>query len=344
MDGGLAILVPVAKLLPPELLREDLFGALKALGDFGLRSRQHLVVAEAVHVAHLEAVDEHPVEAGEVVGAPLEGGGMRLLEVARHRAREVHGVLLPGSWPWRVEAGFRSGDRRAHLASPLSNRLGPGGADRLKWRGSARGGTQRLSTRECVRRVRDRPAAVAAELARARPSPIVRPGPAGRCLDHGKELVDIESPSFRGRRPPCARRLHRDRTLTAFLPRSRRTSRDPCTPHLPVVQPSRSYPARTPPAAHPSLLRPDGCGPTRCTVPSIGVAAPRPGHRRRAVRTAHRIHHHRRLHCSGFDPSRTSALRGTRRPFGVLQRAERDGNDLVAARRQRPVPLVRSEK
>ena len=28
---------------------------------------------------------------------------MRLLEVARHRAREVHGVLLPRSWPWRLE-------------------------------------------------------------------------------------------------------------------------------------------------------------------------------------------------------------------------------------------------
>ena len=109
-DGGwFAILVPVAKLLPPELLREDLLGALKALGDLGVRSRQHLVVAEAVHVADLEAVDEHPVEAGEVVGAPLEGGGMRLLEVARHRAREVHGVLLPRSWPWRLETEFGRG-------------------------------------------------------------------------------------------------------------------------------------------------------------------------------------------------------------------------------------------
>ena len=49
--GWFAILVPVAKLLPPELLREDLFSALEALGDFGVRSRQHLVVAEAVHVA-----------------------------------------------------------------------------------------------------------------------------------------------------------------------------------------------------------------------------------------------------------------------------------------------------
>ena len=101
--GGLAILVPVAQLLPPQLLREDLFSALKAFGDVGVRSRQHLVVAEAVHIAHLQAVDDHPVEAGEVVGAPLEGGGMRLLEVACQRTREVHGVLLPRSWSWRLK-------------------------------------------------------------------------------------------------------------------------------------------------------------------------------------------------------------------------------------------------
>ena len=119
-DGGwFAILVPVAKLFPPELLREDLLGALKALRDLGVRSRQHLVVAEAVHVADLEAVDEHPVEAGEVVGAPLEGGGMRLLEVARHRAREVHGVLLPRSWPGRLETEFGRGVRRSHGGSSL---------------------------------------------------------------------------------------------------------------------------------------------------------------------------------------------------------------------------------
>ncbi len=104
-DGGrLVLLVPVAKLLAPELLREDLLGACEALGDFGLRSRQHLVVAEAVHVADLEPVDEQTVEAGEVVRAPLEGGGMRLLEITRHRTREVHGVLLPRSRPRRVES------------------------------------------------------------------------------------------------------------------------------------------------------------------------------------------------------------------------------------------------
>src|SRR5438105_12869681 len=101
--GRFAMLFPIAKLLAPELLREDLLSALKALGEFGIRSRQYLVVAEAIHIADLQAVDDHPVEAGEVVGAALERGGMRLLEVARHRAREVHGVLLPRAWPWRLK-------------------------------------------------------------------------------------------------------------------------------------------------------------------------------------------------------------------------------------------------
>src|SRR5215470_19882070 len=101
--GWFAILLPIPKLLAPELLCEDLLGALKALGEFSLRSRQYLVVAEPVHVADLEAVDGHPVEAGEVVGAELERGGMRFLEIARHRAREVNGVLLPRAWPWRLK-------------------------------------------------------------------------------------------------------------------------------------------------------------------------------------------------------------------------------------------------
>src|SRR3954451_24342195 len=90
-----AILVPVAKLLPPELLREHLFSTLKPLGDLRVRSRQYLFVAEALNVAHLKAVDEHPVEAGEVAGTCLEGGGMRLLEIACQRARKVNGILLP---------------------------------------------------------------------------------------------------------------------------------------------------------------------------------------------------------------------------------------------------------
>src|SRR6187455_1497616 len=71
-----AILVPVAQLLPPELLRKDLFSATKALRDFGLRCRKHLVVAETIYVADLQAVDEQPVEAVEVSSAPREGGRM----------------------------------------------------------------------------------------------------------------------------------------------------------------------------------------------------------------------------------------------------------------------------
>ncbi len=101
--GGFAILVPVAKLFPPELLRDDLFSARKARGDFGFRSRRYLVIVEAVHVSAPEAVDEHPVEAGEGIGAPPEGRGLGLLEVASCRAREMHRVLLPGPRPGRIK-------------------------------------------------------------------------------------------------------------------------------------------------------------------------------------------------------------------------------------------------
>src|SRR5258708_6010457 len=129
--GWFAVFIPVAKLLSPQLLREDLFSALNALGDFRFRSRQHLIVAEALHVAYLETVDQHPIEAREVVGAPFERSGMGLLEVARHRAREMHGVLLPRSRPWRLKTesgrvvGRSHGDSclgrpAAHLGSSLA--------------------------------------------------------------------------------------------------------------------------------------------------------------------------------------------------------------------------------
>src|SRR6185503_271249 len=95
-DGGrLAVLVPIAKLLPPELLRKYLFSAAKALGNFRLRSRQHLVITEAVHIAHLQTIDEHPVKAGEIISALLERRAVGLLEIVCHRAREMYGVLLP---------------------------------------------------------------------------------------------------------------------------------------------------------------------------------------------------------------------------------------------------------
>src|SRR5262245_16687227 len=55
--GRFAFFVPITKLLAPELLLEDLFGPLGTLGDFSLRGRKHLAVADAVHVAHFEAVN-----------------------------------------------------------------------------------------------------------------------------------------------------------------------------------------------------------------------------------------------------------------------------------------------
>ena len=65
------MLVPVVKLLPPDLLCEDLFSALKALGDFGVRRRQHLPVGETIHVTDLETVDQQPVEATATIAACL---------------------------------------------------------------------------------------------------------------------------------------------------------------------------------------------------------------------------------------------------------------------------------
>ena len=93
--GWLVLFIPLGELLAPEFLREDLFGALEALRELSLRSRQDAVVAEPVHIGALKSVDQHPVEAGEVIGALLEGGRMHLLPVKRHRARKMHRVLLP---------------------------------------------------------------------------------------------------------------------------------------------------------------------------------------------------------------------------------------------------------
>ena len=67
-----AVRVPVVKLLSPKLVRKDLLGTRKALRDLRVRRRQHLIVAEAVHVADLETVDKQPVEAGKIVGTSLE--------------------------------------------------------------------------------------------------------------------------------------------------------------------------------------------------------------------------------------------------------------------------------
>src|SRR6478752_4854126 len=94
-----AFFVPLAKLLAPELLRENLSGSLETLGDFGLRRGEHLAIGHAVHVAHLEAVNDQSVEPGEVIRALLKSRRMCLLPIARHRTREVNRVLRPRSWP-----------------------------------------------------------------------------------------------------------------------------------------------------------------------------------------------------------------------------------------------------
>src|SRR5262245_41151287 len=98
--GRLERLVPVTQLLPPEFPLVYLLRALEAPGELLFRSRSHNLVREAVDVGHLQRVDQHAVEAGEFARTALEGRGMKLNPVARHRAWEVNGVELP-------EAGFR---------------------------------------------------------------------------------------------------------------------------------------------------------------------------------------------------------------------------------------------
>jgi hypothetical protein len=102
--GRLDRLVPIAKLLSPELPLEDFFRALQALRDVVLRDRPHCPVSEAVDVLVLEGVDQHPVEAYEVLNAAPECLGMGLCPVARRRSRPVDRVELPRAGAGRLEA------------------------------------------------------------------------------------------------------------------------------------------------------------------------------------------------------------------------------------------------
>src|SRR5262249_1037877 len=104
--GWFAVLVPIAKLLPPEFPWKDLFSALETFRNFGLWGRHYLVVGEAIDVADLDTFNEQAVKAGEIVSSPLVGRGMRLLPIARHWSREMRRVLLPRSWPWRLKMKF----------------------------------------------------------------------------------------------------------------------------------------------------------------------------------------------------------------------------------------------
>src|SRR6185369_14832846 len=132
-DGGrLPFLIPLAELLAPELLRIDLLCTLEAFGDLNLWRRHHLLVGEAVHVDDLDAVDQEPVEACEVVRALLEDRRVSLLEIARHRTREVHGVLEPVARAGRVEAE-RGRVRRAHPDLPLSRQRAKRSTGGQRW-------------------------------------------------------------------------------------------------------------------------------------------------------------------------------------------------------------------
>jgi hypothetical protein len=102
-------LVPVAKLLSPELALHHLRRALEAGRDLLLGERHHRAVAEPVDVGRSQRVDQHPVEACEVAGAAPVGRRMNFRPVARHRPRDVHGVALPEAWRRRLESQLRHG-------------------------------------------------------------------------------------------------------------------------------------------------------------------------------------------------------------------------------------------
>src|SRR5215212_5186794 len=99
--GGLERLVPLAKLLSPELALEDLLRPPEALRDLALRNRDERLVDEAVDVPVLQGVDQHSVEAGELAETPHEGLGVHPGPVARHGAREVNRVQVPRTGPRR---------------------------------------------------------------------------------------------------------------------------------------------------------------------------------------------------------------------------------------------------
>ena len=116
----LDLLVPFAKLLPPELLLDDLLGALEALRDLLLCRHLHGAVCEAVGIRHLHPVEEQPVIAGEIVGAPLDGVGMGLRPVTGRRSGEVHRIQRPEPGAGWIESKLRCRARIRHRRSSLS--------------------------------------------------------------------------------------------------------------------------------------------------------------------------------------------------------------------------------
>src|SRR5260221_3270431 len=82
-------------MVAPEPAREHHLRALEALRDLAFLDGPHLLVRKAVDVRHLESVDQHAVEAGELARAACKRRRMHLRPVARHRSRKMNGVQLP---------------------------------------------------------------------------------------------------------------------------------------------------------------------------------------------------------------------------------------------------------
>ena len=109
---------PTREAAPARASCEDLLGPLEAGRDVLLRRRLIMVVGEAVHVRHLDAVDEHPVVAAKSLAPRLQGPGMGLRPIAGHRAGKMHGVLRP-------RARAREARKRARRLSLCSSWRSP---------------------------------------------------------------------------------------------------------------------------------------------------------------------------------------------------------------------------
>src|SRR5437016_2104021 len=100
--GRLERLVPLAELLPPDLLLPDFLRARETLRDLVLGCGVPRAVREAVDVLRFHRLEERPVVRHELVRAPAERRGVHLGPVARHRTRVVHRVEVPRPWTGRL--------------------------------------------------------------------------------------------------------------------------------------------------------------------------------------------------------------------------------------------------
>src|SRR5688500_17802673 len=101
---GLEGLVPVAKLLAPQLLLKHLLRTAEAAWSLVVRHRSLLDVRETVHIRIGHRVEQQPVKRSEFAASPRKGLGVHLCPVTCHRTWEMNGVELPRAGARRLEA------------------------------------------------------------------------------------------------------------------------------------------------------------------------------------------------------------------------------------------------